>query len=45
MKDILHTLAFYIRKYNPGQKCWEGSITLQITPSPLSMLDFLGRIW
>ena len=30
---------------NPGQKCWEGSITLEIAPSPLSMLDFLGRIW
>ena len=26
-------------------KCWEGSITLEITPSPLSMLDFPGRIW
>ena len=31
--------------YNRGQKCWEGSITLAITPSPLSMLDFPGRIW
>ena len=31
--------------YNPGQKCWEGSITLEITPSPFSMLDFSGTIW
>lgn len=29
--------------YNNGQKCWEGSITLEITPSPLSMLDFPGK--
>ena len=31
--------------YNPGQKCWAGSITLEITPSLLSMLDFPGRKW
>ena len=30
---------------NRGQKCWEGSIILEITPSPLSMLDFPGKIW
>ena len=27
--------------YNPGQKCWEGSVTFEIAPlPPLSMLDF-----
>ena len=29
------------KNYNPGQKCWEGSVTFEITPlPPLSMLDF-----
>ena len=25
---------------NSGQKCWEGSITFEVAPPPLSMLDF-----
>ena len=26
--------------YNPGQKCWEGSITLEITPPPFQCWIF-----
>ena len=41
----ISSLIWGASDYNPGQKCWEGSIALEITPSPLSMLDFLGRLW
>ena len=34
------TTGLLLQIYNHGQQCLEGSVTLEITPSPLKVLDF-----
>ena len=45
---VLEVLGYLKKPFSTKLQSWTkvlGSITLAITPSPLSMLDFPGRIW